>query len=52
MFAEKLVAQAFVDAMTRKPNAEVNNKSIVDYKEPPTVDAITIESVFHRWMDL
>jgi hypothetical protein len=53
VFAEKLVVQAFVAAMTRKPAPTEELKEVVtDRNEPPTVDAITIESVYHKWMDL
>lgn len=46
MFAEKLVVQAFVKAITG------NDTEGKIQKEPPTVDAITVESVFHKWMDV
>lgn len=47
LFSEKLVVLAFVQSFTgQKADGEYSNK------EPPTTDLVSVESMFHKWMEL
>jgi len=45
--AEKAIVTAFVDAFLGK---DVDYKYTTKEGPPPTFDAVTVESIFHRWM--
>lgn len=54
MFAEKLVVQAFVRALTNGADESASSTEVIlkTRFESPTKDSVAVISVFHKWMDI